>query len=102
MNAVHGALRIADDSCVTIARDIDSRLDELVEKELIRKVQEDWDVAEAFRLESVPATLTPLIERQLDALPPDLRELLEVASVSGMEFTAAELAAASGHCTAWK
>ena len=32
LNAVHGALRIADDSCVTIARDIDSRLDELVEK----------------------------------------------------------------------
>ncbi len=71
-----------------------SLVDELVEKESIRKRDDDWVVTDRFSLESVPETLTPLIERQLAGLAPDLRELLEAASIAGMDFTASELAAA--------
>ena len=42
--------------------------------------------------ESVPQSLRHLIERQLERLTKDTQHLLEVASVAGMEFSAAEVA----------
>jgi predicted ATPase/type II secretory pathway predicted ATPase ExeA len=43
--------------------------------------------------EGIPDTLRQLIERQLERLPEPERRLLEVASVAGVEFAAAEVAA---------
>ena len=50
------------------------------------------DTVEAIG-EGVPDTLRQLIERQLERLPESERRLLEVASVIGVEFTAAEVTA---------
>ncbi|MDQ3880994.1 MAG: AAA family ATPase [Chloroflexota bacterium] len=50
------------------------------------------------RLE-VPATLQSLISARLDGLPPDMRTLLQTASVLGQSFTIAALAALSGEET---
>ncbi|MFK7894671.1 MAG: AAA family ATPase [Myxococcota bacterium] len=71
-----------------------SLVDESVEEGVIKEDEGRWTVAEAFRLESVPESLKPLIERQLSGLAPRLRGMLEVASVVGLEFSAAELASA--------
>src|SRR5262249_4354963 len=51
--------------------------------------------AEAVKVisESIPDTLRHLIERQLERLPEPEQRLLEVASVAGVEFAAAEAAA---------
>lgn len=73
-----------------------SLVDEYVEKARIRQEDERWDVTGPLRLESAPSSLLPLIEEQLAALESDLRELLEAASVVGMDFSASELAAALG------
>ncbi len=70
-----------------------SLVDELVEKEMIFEQESRWQVAATLRLDSVPETLSPLIERQLGALDEGLRDLLGAASVAGMDFSAAELSA---------
>ncbi|HEV8718666.1 MAG TPA: AAA family ATPase [Candidatus Binatia bacterium] len=44
----------------------------------------------------VPATLEQMIERQFDRLSPEDQRVLEVASVAGMEFSAAAVAAGAG------
>jgi predicted ATPase len=49
--------------------------------------------AEKAISESIPDTLRQLVERQLERLPEAERRLLEVASVAGVEFAAAEAAA---------
>jgi len=73
-----------------------SLVDECIEKTVIFQSHSHWDVSAEGALASVPDSLKPLIERQLAGLETDLRAVLEVASVVGMDFSAAELAAGLG------
>lgn len=52
-----------------------------------------WNFLQALRRLKVPKTTQHLIEKQLDHLPLGDQRLLEVASMVGMEFTAAMVAA---------
>jgi DNA-binding winged helix-turn-helix (wHTH) protein/tetratricopeptide (TPR) repeat protein len=51
--------------------------------------------------QSVPESLTGLIERQIDRLPADEQSLLRVASVSGTEFSASTVADAAERDLGW-
>src|SRR5262249_49167083 len=70
-------------------------VDYLAAQGLIVHQHGEWtvqaDIGEIER--SVPESLRQVIERQLDALAPPDRLLLEVASVAGVEFSAAAVAA---------
>ncbi len=68
----------------------------LVEQEIVTEEDGRWTIpAEKISEvnESVPDTLRQLIERQIERLSDEDQRALEVASVVGMEFTAAEAAA---------
>ncbi len=73
-----------------------SIVDDLVDRGIIETGPEarfarGWTAESAVAPAFVPARIGPLIERQIDALAPDQRELLEVASVAGIEFSVLEL-----------
>jgi predicted ATPase len=75
-------------------------------------ITEEWlargEVESAELGASTPATIQQMIERQFDHLPPAEQQVLTVASVAGMEFAAAAVAAGTettverieAHCAA--
>ena len=71
-------------------------VDDLVRQGVLTEDAGQWtlraDTAEAL-CESVPDSVRQLIDRQLERLSEPERRLLEVASVAGVEFAAAEVAA---------
>ncbi|MDH3604585.1 MAG: AAA family ATPase, partial [Candidatus Tectomicrobia bacterium] len=72
-------------------------IDELVQRHVLQEDATGWAWSEepvAMILEA-PESLRHLIERQLDQLPPEERALLEAASVVGISFAAAAVAAAT-------
>jgi predicted ATPase/DNA-binding winged helix-turn-helix (wHTH) protein len=66
-------------------------MDYLVGRGQLREVDGRWMLAAGVEAiaPAVPDTLSQLIEKQLEALAPDEQTLLAVASVAGMEFSAA-------------
>jgi DNA-binding winged helix-turn-helix (wHTH) protein/predicted ATPase len=70
-------------------------LDHLLAQGWIRQTEGRWEFSgnvEDVRIET-PESLRQMIERQITRLSPADRRMLEVASVAGMEFTAAAVAA---------
>ena len=71
-------------------------VDDLIRQGMLAEDAGEWilrtDTAEAL-CESVPDSLRQLIDRQLERLPGPEQRLLEVASVVGVEFAAAEVTA---------
>ena len=66
-----------------------------VERGVLRDQDGCWTVQgdiEALALE-VPESLRQLLEQQIARLPPEVQRVLEVASVAGVEFVAAAVAA---------
>ena len=73
-------------------------LEHLIEAHAIRRRDGHWVVDGASAaLTQIPQGLRPFIERRLDALSDEDRELLEVASVVGVEFAAAAAFAGLPH-----
>jgi tetratricopeptide (TPR) repeat protein len=66
----------------------------LTDQNVLRQEEGQWIVDGDVNAvaEGVPQSLQHLIERQLERLPEDAQRLLEVASVAGAEFSAAEAA----------
>jgi predicted ATPase len=73
-------------------------VDYLVQQGLTVEANGQWEVrAEASTIKSlVPGTVQRLIAKQLEELSLQEQRLLEIASVVGMSFTAAEVAGATG------
>jgi DNA-binding winged helix-turn-helix (wHTH) protein/tetratricopeptide (TPR) repeat protein len=71
-------------------------VDELVRQQVVQKGPVGWEVRAGMETITamVPATLRALIELQLAHLRPEDQMLLEAASVAGVEFAAAAVAAA--------
>jgi predicted ATPase/DNA-binding winged helix-turn-helix (wHTH) protein len=72
---------------------------ELVAREVITNSDGQWEVQSAFADDTigVPENLRQLIEQQLGRVSPDERKILEAASVTGAEFSAAAVAAGVEH-----
>jgi predicted ATPase len=70
-------------------------VDDLVEQQVLVQNEGHWAVqGELAAIETrVPNSLQQMIERQIERLSVEDRRMLEVASVAGMEFSAAALAA---------
>ena len=70
-------------------------VDHLVARGMIVGREGQWEIAKEIRdeLASVPESLRRLIEQQLERLDPSDRELVEAASLVGIEFAAAAAAA---------
>jgi DNA-binding winged helix-turn-helix (wHTH) protein/predicted ATPase len=70
----------------------------LVQQETIREHDGQWQLAVPVQEVTVgaPESVRQLIEKQLERLSAEERQLLEVASVTGTEFSAAVLAATGG------
>jgi predicted ATPase len=70
-------------------------VDALVQQGLAREVDEQWAVpGDLAAVEAVvPESLRALIAQQFDALPAEVRSVLEAASVAGLESTVAVVAA---------
>lgn len=70
-------------------------IDDLLQQGVLRKEAGRWQVrnAEVDITKRVPNTLRQAIERQIERLPVTVQPLLEVASVAGVEFSAAAIAA---------
>jgi len=71
-------------------------VDSLVARGLVRQVDSQWGLAVALDevAVGVPASVIRMIEREIDRLDPLERGVLEAASVAGMEFSTAAVAAA--------
>jgi tetratricopeptide (TPR) repeat protein len=74
-------------------------VDELLRQQVVREASVGWEVWGALDTIAriVPANLRALIELQLAHLSPEDQALLEAASVAGVEFTAAAVAASLTH-----
>ena len=70
--------------------------DYLVGSDRIVRLRDSVDTSRDIEGVQTPSTLRQLINRQMEMLTPEARELLEVASVAGMTFSAATLAAGAG------
>jgi DNA-binding winged helix-turn-helix (wHTH) protein/predicted ATPase len=70
-------------------------LDSWIEQNLIRQ-DTDWQLSTAFDTlgAATPASIGSLIENEIERLTPAERRVLEAASVAGLEFSAASIAAA--------
>ena len=70
-------------------------VDDLQQQGLLREEAGQWQVRGALLnlTENVPETLRQVIVRQVERLPASVQHLLEVASVVGVEFSAAAVAA---------
>jgi len=70
----------------------------LLAKDAIVNLENCWQLAaEIANLEvGVPDSIKQMIERQIDDLEPDLRRILEVASVAGSEFSSLAVVAGAG------
>jgi DNA-binding winged helix-turn-helix (wHTH) protein/predicted ATPase len=69
--------------------------DYLIAREAITLENGSVEIADKAEKETTPATIRQLIERQFERLDPEDRELLEVAGVYGMSFSAAVIARTS-------
>ena len=67
--------------------------DELVRQEVIIERQGQWKVVQKVEEVKVPAGIRQFIEQQVEQLSVDFQQVLEAASVAGMEFSAAAVAA---------
>src|SRR5262249_21208235 len=65
----------------------------LLEQQRLTLAEGQWRLADDLTAAVVPDTLQRLILAQLDNLPPEQQQVLEVASVAGAVFTAASVAA---------
>ncbi len=79
-----------------------SLVNDLIQRELLVQTATGWRLKEdAAMLDStVPDTIRHLVARQSERLSPEERQALEAASVAGMEFSAASVAAALATHTA--
>jgi DNA-binding winged helix-turn-helix (wHTH) protein/predicted ATPase len=70
--------------------------EELVRRGVVQPGPAGWALAGSVAAVSgaVPESLRQLVEQQLEQLPPEAQQLLEAASIVGLEFTAAAVAAA--------
>ncbi len=70
-------------------------VEDLVARELIARQEERWVLKGKMEkvAEAVPASLRQFIEQQVTRVGPEERQILEAASVVGMEFSAAAVAA---------
>ena len=105
--ARHLALRFQDDALVSALSEplfgrtqgqplfVASLLDYFVNQRVILEVDGAWRLGSesAFAQNVVPSDLINMITHQLDRLTEDERQLLEVASVAGVDFSAALVAA---------
>lgn len=71
-------------------------MDDLVQRGVVRQVAQNWALDGGLEAagQGVPESLHQLIERQLAYLSPTDQSILEAASVTGAEFSAASIAAA--------
>ena len=69
-------------------------MDEVVRRGVIEQSAPGWELARAIEAiaTEVPETVQQLIEQQLDHLPPEDQELLEVGSIEGAQFSATAVA----------
>jgi predicted ATPase/DNA-binding winged helix-turn-helix (wHTH) protein len=71
-------------------------VEELVRQGVLQDGAIGWDLVGGIEaVKGIPSSLRQLIERQFEALVPEAQALLEVASVVGVEFSAAAVAAGS-------
>ena len=70
-------------------------VDYLVTQDLIREVDGGWELHDRPDQTTVgtPDSLRQMIEKQIDQLGPEVQNVLEGASVAGVDFSAATLAA---------
>jgi len=70
-------------------------VDDLLQQGLLREEAGQWQMQGELPsiIAGVPASLRQAIERQVERLPAIVQQLLEVASVAGVEFSAAAVAA---------
>lgn len=66
------------------------------QKSIVKDEQGRWMVGEDLSWETMPAKVEAVIESRINRLSPDLRELLNVASVEGEEFSGELIAAVAG------
>ena len=74
-------------------------LDEIVTRKIITFTGEGWDIQDGFAAsisKIIPAGVEQLIEKQFGRLSREERQLLEVASIAGLEFSAATVAVVLG------
>jgi DNA-binding winged helix-turn-helix (wHTH) protein/tetratricopeptide (TPR) repeat protein len=86
-------------------------VDELVRRGIVRQAPAGWDLVGGVEaaMVGVPESLRQLIDGQLAQLPLEAQQILEAASVVGVEFTAAAVAAGAEQaverveewCTTW-
>jgi DNA-binding winged helix-turn-helix (wHTH) protein/predicted ATPase len=69
-------------------------VEEMMQTQALGLQDGQWNVVNGAEDEVVPESLQSLISRHLDALPEATKEVLEAASVVGLEFSAAALAGA--------
>src|SRR6185369_11549662 len=69
--------------------------DYLTAQQVLQQHDAEWSIRGEVTViaASVPQSLQHLIERQLERLTEDAQHILEVASVVGVEFSSAEVAA---------
>ncbi|MCJ7537927.1 MAG: AAA family ATPase [Anaerolineales bacterium] len=63
---------------------------------IIKDVHGHWVESQELSWGTMPAKVEAVIERRINRLPPELREILNAASVEGEEFTAEVIAAVMG------
>ncbi|MBI3801478.1 MAG: AAA family ATPase [Deltaproteobacteria bacterium] len=71
-----------------------SLVDDLVTRGVLTHTDEGWTLREDGGAVGVPETIRQLVARQRERLLPEEQRVLEAASVTGMEFSAAAIAAA--------
>lgn len=73
-------------------------VDHLLARSAIAEREGRWEIADGLREEllAIPESLRLLMEQQLERLSAEDRELLEAASLAGLEFSAAVAAAGAG------
>jgi DNA-binding SARP family transcriptional activator/predicted ATPase len=64
--------------------------------DLLKDKQEHWIEGQQFGWERFPARVEAVIERRINRLPDELREIVNTASVEGYEFSAEVVATATG------
>jgi DNA-binding winged helix-turn-helix (wHTH) protein/tetratricopeptide (TPR) repeat protein len=70
-------------------------VEEFIRQGVMQQGPTGWQLSEGIAAVSVavPESLRQLVERQLDQLPPDAQQVLEAASLAGLEFAGAAAAA---------
>ena len=71
-------------------------IQELVEQKVIAQQEDQWALVGTIETSVIPVGLRQFIEQQVTRIKPEERALLEAASVGGVEFSVAAVAAALG------